>query len=272
MCHAAGPDSKGGWGGPGQGGNGTPALLQHTHTGRTACHLLLRWLASSRLVACAGAARRQAYAPARQHLRATLLPPPPLCLPCLPPQALMGWRTLALAVRPRVLWVAAHYLELPAMLEDTWSCLLACVEDTLLKLWRLESDAHTRLLAASARDGVLFKRVALPQLVRGGRGPVVGGQSGAGTRLRCWAVRGVSRAVCLLQRRAGAGHTLLQAMLPPPTATALPRQGAAPGKGGQAQFDAAAASALVELPEYRADGLQARGCRLQRLAPIRCCS
>ena len=77
----------------------------------------------------------------------------------------MGWRTLALAARPRVLWVAAHYLELPAMLEDTWSCLLACVEDTLLKLWRLESDAHTRLLAASAREGLLFKKAVLPQLV-----------------------------------------------------------------------------------------------------------
>ena len=77
----------------------------------------------------------------------------------------MGWRTRALAARPRVLWVAAHYLELPAMLEDTWSCLLACVEDTLLKLWRLESDAHTRLLAASAREGLLFKKAVLPQLV-----------------------------------------------------------------------------------------------------------
>ncbi|KAI8464574.1 MAG: hypothetical protein J3K34DRAFT_114028 [Monoraphidium minutum] len=121
-------------------------------------------------------------------------------------RALNGWRVLALAVRPRVLWVAAHYLELPAMLEETWSCLLACVEDTLLRVWRLEGDAHARLLAASARDGVLFKKVAMPQL------------------------------------------------------------GLMQGKDTQALFDAAAASALVELPEYRADGLQVALCVLQYLS------
>jgi len=53
------------------------------------------------------------------------------------------------------------------MLEDTWSGLLACVEDTLVRVWRLEGDAHARLLAASAREGLLFKKVALAQLVRG---------------------------------------------------------------------------------------------------------
>jgi hypothetical protein len=82
-----------------------------------------------------------------------------------PLQALTGWRSLALAARPRVLWVAAHYLELPAMLEETWSCLLGCVEDTLLRVWRMEGDAHTRLLAASAREGLLFKRATILQLV-----------------------------------------------------------------------------------------------------------
>jgi len=41
---------------------------------------------------------------------------------------LADWRGLALAVRPRVLWVAAHYLELPAMLDETWAVLLGCVE------------------------------------------------------------------------------------------------------------------------------------------------
>jgi hypothetical protein len=115
---------------------------------------------------------------------------------------------LSLAARPRVLWVAAHYLELPVMLEDTWSCLLACVEDTLLRVWRLESDAHARLLATSAREGLLFKKAALAQL-------------------------------------------------------GAPQQAS---KANQAQFDAAAASALVELPEYRADALQVALCVLQYLA------
>lgn len=98
--------------------------------------------------------------------------PPSHDLPVASLQALTGWRTLSLAARPRVLWVAAHYLELPAMLEDTWSCLLGCVEDTLMRVWRLEGDAHARLLAASAREGLLFKRVNMPQLV-GGWGFVV---------------------------------------------------------------------------------------------------
>lgn len=122
-------------------------------------------------------------------------------------RSLNGWRTLALAARPRVLWVAAHYLELPAMLEETWSCLLGCVEDTLLRVWKMEGDAHARLLAASAREGVLFKRVTLPQL-----------GANAGKRAQ------------------------------------------------QTLFDAAAASALVELPEYRADGLQVALCVLQYLS------
>jgi len=45
-----------------------------------------------------------------------------------------------------------------------------------------------------------------------------------------------------------------------------PLQGVAQGKAAQAQFDAAAASALVELPEYRADGLQVALCVLQYLS------
>ena len=39
-------------------------------------------------------------------------------------------------------------------------------------------------------------------------------------------------------------------------------QGASQGKGAQVLFDAAAASSLVELPEYRTDGLQVGGARL----------
>lgn len=105
-------------------------------------------------------------------------------------QALTGWRHLSLAARPRVLWVAAHYLELPAMLEETWACLLGCVEDTLMRVWRLEGDAHARLLAASARDGVLFKRVVMPQLVRA---HILWGAAGA---LRCWLWSGPGEA-CL---------------------------------------------------------------------------
>ncbi|GBF90113.1 hypothetical protein Rsub_02821 [Raphidocelis subcapitata] len=131
-----------------------------------------------------------------------------IALQTLIQRALTGWRVLSLAARPRVLWVAAHYLELPVMLEDTWSCLLACVEDTLLRVWRLESDAHARLLATSAREGLLFKKAALAQL-------------------------------------------------------GAPQQAS---KANQAQFDAAAASALVELPEYRADALQVALCVLQYLA------
>jgi hypothetical protein len=52
------------------------------------------------------------------------------------------------------------------MLDDTWACLLGCVEDTLLRVWRMEGDAHARLLAAGAREGLLFKKVAITQLVR----------------------------------------------------------------------------------------------------------
>jgi hypothetical protein len=96
------------------------------------------------------------------------LPAAPLRSRPFAPQSLTGWRTLALAARPRVLWVAAHYLELPTMLEETWSCLLACVEDTLMRVWRLEGDAHARLLAASAREGLLHKKVQMPQLVSAG--------------------------------------------------------------------------------------------------------
>eukprot|EP00775_Hariotina_reticulata_P003868 gene3868-4123_t len=109
------------------------------------------------------------------------------------------WRGLALAVRPRVLWVAAHYLELPAMLDETWGVLLGCVEDALLRAGKAESDGRARQLAASARDGLLLKKFVMPQLVN------------AGPRDR---------------------------------------------SGAQTTFDAAAASALVEMPEYRADALQ----------------
>ena len=140
-----------------------------------------------------------------------------VALQALVQRALAGWRSLALATRPRALWVAAHYLELPAALEDTWAALLACLEDTLLRVWRLEGDAHARLLAASARDGVLARRAALPQLGGGAAAPGGGGSSKAAA-------------------------------------------------AAQSQFDAAAASALVELPEYRADGLAAALCVLQYLA------
>jgi hypothetical protein len=78
---------------------------------------------------------------------------------------LSEWRGLALAVRPRVLWVAAHYLELPAMLDETWGVLLSCVEDALLRAGKAEGDARARQLAASARDGLLLKKFAMPQLV-----------------------------------------------------------------------------------------------------------
>jgi hypothetical protein len=50
---------------------------------------------------------------------------------------LTRWRGLALAVRPRVLWVVAHYLELPGMMDDTWASLLAALEDVLLRLHRV---------------------------------------------------------------------------------------------------------------------------------------
>lgn len=78
---------------------------------------------------------------------------------------LSDWKTLALAVRPRVLWVAAHYLELPSMLDNTWGVLLSCVEDGLIRGNKMEGDARTRQLAASARDGLLLKKFALSQLV-----------------------------------------------------------------------------------------------------------
>lgn len=80
---------------------------------------------------------------------------------------LSDWRTLALAVRPRVLWVAAHYLELPSMLDTTWGVLLMCVEEAVLRSNKMEGDARTRQLAASAREGLLLKKFAMPQLVRG---------------------------------------------------------------------------------------------------------
>lgn len=66
----------------------------------------------------------------------------------------------------RVLWVAAHYLELPSLLDDTWSVLLGCVDDAVCRgVDKQEADGHTRQLAASARDGLLLKRFAAPQLV-----------------------------------------------------------------------------------------------------------
>lgn len=80
-------------------------------------------------------------------------------------QELTEWRSLSLAVRPRVLWVAAHYLELPTMFDDTWGVLLGCVEDMLLRAQKVEADAHARQLAVSATDGFLLKRFTLPQLV-----------------------------------------------------------------------------------------------------------
>ncbi|KAF8065439.1 hypothetical protein HT031_003040 [Scenedesmus sp. PABB004] len=126
---------------------------------------------------------------------------------------LADWRSLSLAARPRVLWVAAHYLELPSLLDDTWATLLGAVEDALLRAGKAEGDARARQLAASAREGLLLKKFALPQLSNLGRD------------------------------RSGA-HTT---------------------------FDAAAASALVELPEYRADGLAVRhgGPAPRRAAPRR---
>jgi hypothetical protein len=92
---------------------------------------------------------------------------PPCCLtyaPCLPTP-----------VPPcRVLWVAAHYLELPSLLDDTWGVLLGCVDESVCRGAKQEADGRTRQLAASARDGLLLKRFAAPQLVRA--------QEGAGER------------------------------------------------------------------------------------------
>lgn len=72
---------------------------------------------------------------------------------------------LCLCCMRRVLWVAAHYLELPSLLDDTWSVLLGCVEDAVCRGDKQEADGRTRQLAASARDGVLLKHFAAPQLV-----------------------------------------------------------------------------------------------------------
>jgi hypothetical protein len=63
--------------------------------------------------------------------------------------------------------VAAHYLELPSLLDDTWGVLLGCVDDAVCRGAKQEADGRTRQLAASARDGLLLKRFAAPQLVRG---------------------------------------------------------------------------------------------------------
>ncbi|WIA16763.1 hypothetical protein OEZ85_013414 [Tetradesmus obliquus] len=121
---------------------------------------------------------------------------------------LAEWRGLAHAVRPRVLWVAAHYLELPNLFDESWGLLLAWLEDALLRSVKAEGDARCRQLAASARDGLLLKKWAMPQLSNLGRDK----------------------------------------------------------SGAQTTFDAAAASALVEMPEYRSDGLQVGLTVLQYLA------
>lgn len=79
---------------------------------------------------------------------------------------LSDWRSLALAVRPRLLWVGAHYLELPSLLDDTWTTLLVAAEELLARGGgKVETDARARRLAASSREGLLLKRATLPQLV-----------------------------------------------------------------------------------------------------------
>jgi hypothetical protein len=42
---------------------------------------------------------------------------------------------------------------------------VSCAEDALLRAGKAEGDARARQLAASARDGLLLKKFAMPQLV-----------------------------------------------------------------------------------------------------------
>ncbi len=111
----------------------------------------------------------------------------PVTLPChtsslappsslLPHQSLTEWRSLALSIRPRVLWVAAHYLELPSLLDETWGLLLGCVEEALVRWPRAAGDGRQRHLAVSATDGVLFRPAALPLLVSECEGCMRGGE------------------------------------------------------------------------------------------------
>jgi hypothetical protein len=53
-------------------------------------------------------------------------------------RAISEWRLVSRALRPRLLWVAAQHLELPAGHEETWHHLVGCLEDQLLRIWRME--------------------------------------------------------------------------------------------------------------------------------------
>jgi hypothetical protein len=59
---------------------------------------------------------------------------------------------------------------------------VSCVEDALLRAGKAEGDARARQLAASARDGLLLKKFAMPQLVSVLDGDVMPLAAAAGRR------------------------------------------------------------------------------------------
>jgi hypothetical protein len=69
-------------------------------------------------------------------------------------RAISEWRLVSRALRPRLLWVVAQHLELPGVHEEIWHHLVGCLEDQLLRIWRMEQVRRRRAArhaAAAAR-------------------------------------------------------------------------------------------------------------------------
>jgi hypothetical protein len=77
---------------------------------------------------------------------------------------LLDWPNLSHCVRPRVMWVAAQCLTLPAHSSDAWDLLLRCLSDLLLHA-NSASASRSQDLSGSSLAGSLYKagRVAWAQ-------------------------------------------------------------------------------------------------------------
>ncbi|KAG1668626.1 hypothetical protein FOA52_002479 [Chlamydomonas sp. UWO 241] len=69
-------------------------------------------------------------------------------------QLLRGWGALSRSVRPRVVWVCAHYLDLSASMDSSWELLLKALTETMP---RAATSSRLGELMASASLGALFR-------------------------------------------------------------------------------------------------------------------